>query len=580
MRSARPVGPGYAPRFAARGKRYRYRVLVDPVRDPALRARSWRVADVDMAAVALEARAALGTHDFVAFRSSGDQRDNTVRTLSRVDVEREAHPGIVAVVVEGNAFLYNMVRILVGTMIDVGRGRLEPGAVARALESRDRRPGGHHRAAARAGPRARRRRAAERERRPMALTQEVDSSSRGRAPMPQVRACGARCPARAPRSPPSGASSGTRTRRGAATRARATTAVYARVASRLDEDARVRAGRPVLGSHAHLVAELDGAPCGQVEGWLERRGSGASGPSRLRGALARRRSDARAVWGRAARCSTAGGTAQALAPAAPCVLAAEVLEPNPAHAFYARVGFAARGLERVRRSCGRRAGTGKERRRARRAAGRCARRIGRLAARGNPGRPPTRGGRSALRAAARHRRHPPRRPSPRTSRPTRASKATSATIVAVDREGRVRGAASVIVQTLEPPFLAVRRSLVGRFALDPACPPLALLVPLVALACRFARGARRRPGRTDRPVGPRDRAVRRRSRHRRASLVARRCQRSRIAGSLPSRRHTVTALRHELPRSCRGSACARARPGWRHLSGIRPGPGRSGRALG
>jgi tRNA pseudouridine38-40 synthase len=138
VRSARAVGPGYAPRFAARGKRYRYRVLVDPVRDPALRARSWRVADVDMAAVELEARAALGTHDFIAFRSSGDQRDNTVRTLSRVAVEREAHPGIVAVVVEGNAFLYNMVRILVGTMIDVGRGRLEPGAVARALESRDR----------------------------------------------------------------------------------------------------------------------------------------------------------------------------------------------------------------------------------------------------------------------------------------------------------------------------------------------------------------------------------------------------------------------------------------------------------
>jgi len=115
-----------------------HRVLVDPVRDPGLRARAWRVSDVDVAAVALEAQAAIGTHDFAAFRSSGDSRDNTVRTLSRVDVEREAHPGIVAVVVEGNAFLYNMVRILVGTMFDVGRGRLEPGAVARALDSRDR----------------------------------------------------------------------------------------------------------------------------------------------------------------------------------------------------------------------------------------------------------------------------------------------------------------------------------------------------------------------------------------------------------------------------------------------------------
>jgi tRNA pseudouridine38-40 synthase len=138
VRGAQPVDPGFAPRFAARGKRYRYRVLVDPVRDPSLRMRAWRVSEVDVAAVALEARAAVGTHDFVAFRSSGDERDNTVRTLSRVDIEREAHPGVIAVVVEGNAFLYNMVRILVGTMIDVGRGRLAPGAVARALASRDR----------------------------------------------------------------------------------------------------------------------------------------------------------------------------------------------------------------------------------------------------------------------------------------------------------------------------------------------------------------------------------------------------------------------------------------------------------
>jgi tRNA pseudouridine38-40 synthase len=138
VRAARPVGPGFAPRFAARGKRYRYRVLVDPVRDPSMRMRAWRVSEVDVAAVALEARAAHGTHDFVAFRSSGDEREHTVRTLSRVDVERESHPGVIAVVVEGNAFLYNMVRILVGTMIDVGRGRLAPGAVARALESRER----------------------------------------------------------------------------------------------------------------------------------------------------------------------------------------------------------------------------------------------------------------------------------------------------------------------------------------------------------------------------------------------------------------------------------------------------------
>jgi tRNA pseudouridine38-40 synthase len=142
VRAARPVEVGYSPRFSARGKRYRYRVLVDSVRDPIWRTRAWRVSEVDVAAVAREAEAAKGTHDFVAFRSSGDERDYTVRTLSRIDVEHDATPRIVSVIVEGNAFLYNMVRILVGTMIDVGRGRLEPGAVARALESRDRRRAG------------------------------------------------------------------------------------------------------------------------------------------------------------------------------------------------------------------------------------------------------------------------------------------------------------------------------------------------------------------------------------------------------------------------------------------------------
>jgi tRNA pseudouridine38-40 synthase len=153
VRAARPVPPGFAPRFAARGKRYRYRVLVDPVRDPAWRTRAWRVSEVDRDAVMREAERAVGTHDFVAFRSAGDARDNTVRTLSRVTIEThgtrpsaapcaQAEGSLLSVVVEGNAFLYNMVRILVGTLIDVGRGRLEAGAVARALEGRDRRLAG------------------------------------------------------------------------------------------------------------------------------------------------------------------------------------------------------------------------------------------------------------------------------------------------------------------------------------------------------------------------------------------------------------------------------------------------------
>jgi tRNA pseudouridine38-40 synthase len=141
VRSACAVPPGYTPRFAARGKRYRYQLVVDMVRDPRWRERAWRVSELDVEAMTSEGKAAIGTHDFAGFRSSGDARETTVRTLTRVDVERGSE-SLLSVIVEGNAFLYNMVRILVGTMVDVGRGRIEKGAVARALESRSRRDSG------------------------------------------------------------------------------------------------------------------------------------------------------------------------------------------------------------------------------------------------------------------------------------------------------------------------------------------------------------------------------------------------------------------------------------------------------
>jgi tRNA pseudouridine38-40 synthase len=138
VRAARPVAAGFTPRFAARGKRYRYRVLVDPVRDPRWRTYAWRVSSLDLDALAREGHDAVGTHDFAAFRTASDPRLNTVRTLTRVEVEREADPRVLGIVVEGNAFMHNMVRILVGTMLDVARDRLAAGAVLRALAERTR----------------------------------------------------------------------------------------------------------------------------------------------------------------------------------------------------------------------------------------------------------------------------------------------------------------------------------------------------------------------------------------------------------------------------------------------------------
>ncbi len=144
---ARYVDRGFSPRHEALAKTYRYVLSTSRARDPFEVGRSWRVPELaDDAALEIarnEAAAALGTHDFAAFRSARDPRAVTVRTLSRVDVARSGGDGgHVHVEVRGDHFLYNMVRILVGTVVDVARGRSRPGAVARALASKDRRDAG------------------------------------------------------------------------------------------------------------------------------------------------------------------------------------------------------------------------------------------------------------------------------------------------------------------------------------------------------------------------------------------------------------------------------------------------------
>lgn len=139
IRRAALVARGFTPRFESQRKQYRYVVLRDKLRDPFLEGRAWRVEGLDddaLARAVTEASLALGTHDFAAFRSSADQRVNTRRTIERFTVEVDpSDPRVVRIDVEGTAFMHNMVRILVGTLMDVARKRLEPGAITRALAS-------------------------------------------------------------------------------------------------------------------------------------------------------------------------------------------------------------------------------------------------------------------------------------------------------------------------------------------------------------------------------------------------------------------------------------------------------------
>ncbi len=136
VRAAR-VPPGFDARRHLTRKVYRYTVLHSLVRDPFLEGRAWRILErfnhSDLNAIA---QSLVGTHDFAAFRGAADTRTDTVRQIFRIDVG-PAHSDhrITLIDVEGDKFLYNMVRIIVGTLIDIGRERRPKDALVRALAS-------------------------------------------------------------------------------------------------------------------------------------------------------------------------------------------------------------------------------------------------------------------------------------------------------------------------------------------------------------------------------------------------------------------------------------------------------------
>lgn len=141
VRDARVVAENFDPRRASAGKRYRYVLLTSAMRDPLVRDRAWHVhGDLDLDRMTREARDLIGVHDFRAFRAADCERETTVRQLFRVTLKSPFadRDDLVAVEVEGTAFLKNMVRIIVGTLVDVGRGKLPEGTVRERLSDGDR----------------------------------------------------------------------------------------------------------------------------------------------------------------------------------------------------------------------------------------------------------------------------------------------------------------------------------------------------------------------------------------------------------------------------------------------------------
>jgi tRNA pseudouridine38-40 synthase len=126
---ATEVPPDFHARFSAIAKTYRYTILNGRVRRPLILDQVYHFPQPIASERMHEAAQALvGTHDFRAFAKEADRKRSCVRTIFRVAVERE--DDLIRIEVTGSGFLYNMIRIIVGTLIDVGLGRRPVSSVA------------------------------------------------------------------------------------------------------------------------------------------------------------------------------------------------------------------------------------------------------------------------------------------------------------------------------------------------------------------------------------------------------------------------------------------------------------------
>ncbi len=138
--TAEEAPPEFDARRSARSKEYRYFLYLSPVSSPFFDRFAWHV-EAPLGRDAMRAALAhlVGEHDFTSFRGQGCTAKSPVREVTAAALEAAGGvPGLFAVVVKGNAFLRHMVRNIVGTAVDAGRGKIAPDAVSGILAARDR----------------------------------------------------------------------------------------------------------------------------------------------------------------------------------------------------------------------------------------------------------------------------------------------------------------------------------------------------------------------------------------------------------------------------------------------------------
>jgi len=135
---AEEVGESFDPRRSASAKLYSYRILNREEGSPFIARVAWHIATpwLNLTAMREAASYLKGCHDFAAFRSAGSKITNTVREITRFDLRRE--DDVIESYVQGNGFLYHMVRNIMGALVEVGSGRRTSEEIEDVLESGDR----------------------------------------------------------------------------------------------------------------------------------------------------------------------------------------------------------------------------------------------------------------------------------------------------------------------------------------------------------------------------------------------------------------------------------------------------------
>lgn len=137
IQGSKEVDPDFHPRHADSVKTYEYRILNTTFDNPLRSAQTcFYYMKLDVNLMRRGAQYLLGEHDFSSFCAPRTQVTDFVRNIFSIDIEREGEEIVIRI--KGNGFLYNMVRIIAGTLMEIGRGKIPPEEMKDILEAKDR----------------------------------------------------------------------------------------------------------------------------------------------------------------------------------------------------------------------------------------------------------------------------------------------------------------------------------------------------------------------------------------------------------------------------------------------------------